>query len=86
MELTYRKNKKQRRVRCIGVIVAVIVAFLIGFLIGYFAIKSKSDDHEEDDKEHDKKLDFRKQHEETMKHHKNFQTTVSEEELEKALK
>ena len=86
MALTYKKKKKQRRVRCIGVIVAIIVAFLIGFLIGYFAIKSKSDDHEEDDKKHDKKLDFQKQREETMNHHKNFQTTVSEEELKKVLK
>ena len=88
VELTYKKKKKQRRIRCIGVIVAIIAAFLIGFLIGYFAVKSKSKDHKDEDKKHDtdKKLDFRKQREETMKHHKNFQTIISEEQLNISLK
>ena len=87
VELTYKKKKKQRRVRCIAVIIAIIVAFFIGFLIGYVAIKAKqSKDREGGREEHDKKADFQKRHEEIMNHHKDFQTSVSEEQLEDTLK
>ena len=86
VELTYKKKKKQRRVRCIAVIIAIIVVFFIGFLIGYFAFKAKSSDDEGHREEQDKKADVQKRHEEIMNHQKNFQTTVSEEQLEDTLK
>ena len=85
-ELTFKKKKKQRRVRCIAAIVAIIVAFFIGFLIGYVAIESKSKDHKDERGEHDNRGDFKKRREEVMDHHKKFQTTVSEEQLRKSLK
>lgn len=85
-ELTFRKKKKQRRVRCIAAIIAIIVSFFIGFLIGYVAIKSKSKDHEDKRGEHDERGDFKQRHEKVMDHHKKFQTIVSEEELRKSLK
>ena len=91
VELTYKKKKKQRRVRCIAVIVAFIVVFFIGFLIGYVAIKAKeSRDHKSDrnheDKKQLKKANFQKHHEEIMNHHKAFQSGFSEEQLEESLK
>ena len=46
VELTYNKKNKQRRIRCIAVIVVVILVFVVGFLIGYFAQKSRSNDQD----------------------------------------
>lgn len=88
LDLPYRpfKKKKQRRVRCIGVIIAIIAAFLIGFLIGYFAFKSKSKDHTDNGRKRDKKADFQKRQEDMMKHHKVFQGTVSEDKLRSTLR
>jgi len=87
VELTARKKRKQRRIRCIAVIIAIIVAFFIGFLIGYVAIKSKSSDDKNKGKKHDDRTaDFQKRHEEVMKHHEKFQNTVSEQQLESTLK
>ena len=88
VELTYKKKKKQRRVRCIAVIVAFIVVFFIGFLIGYFAFKAKEStrEHKGDRGRKDKTADFQKHQEEIMNHHKAFQSGVSEEQLEESLK
>ena len=82
-----KKKEKQRRVRCIAVIVAFIVVFFIGFLIGYVALKAKESRKHKGDRGHkDKKADFQKHHEEIMNQHKAFQSGVSEEQLEESLK
>ena len=87
VELTYKKKKKQRRIRCIAVIVAIILVFVIGFLIGYFAKKSGStEEHDRKADEHDMKAELQKRHEEIMNFHKTFQSTVAEEQLESNLK
>ena len=85
--LTYTKKKKQRRVRCIGAIVIVILVFIIGFLIGYFAKKTKKDDHDTGRPDgYDKKAEMRKKHEDMMRLHEIFQSTVKAEALEENLK
>lgn len=85
--LTYTKKKKQRRVRCIGAIVIVILVFIIGFLIGYFAKKTKKDDHDKGRPDgYDKKAEMRKKHEDMMRLHEIFQSTVKAEALEENLK
>lgn len=86
VQLTYKKRKTQRRVRCIGAIVFVIVVFVIGFLIGYFAKKSGSKEHDKKPRERDMKAELQKSHEERTNFHKQFQSTVDEEQLEKSLK
>ena len=84
MELTYQKRKKQRRVRCIAVIIAIIVAFFIGFLIGYVAIKAREYDDKRE--KHDEKADFQKRQEAIVNYHNEFQTAVSEDHLNQSLK
>lgn len=87
VELTYKKKKKQRRVRCIGAIVAVILVFIIGFLIGYFAKKTKREDREKERPNgHDKKAEMQKKHKDMMRFHEMFQSTVKAEALEGNLK
>lgn len=87
VELTYNKRKKQRRIRCIAMIVAFIVVFFIGFLIGYLAIKAKgSKERQEERGEHHEKAEFQKRQEEIMKHHKAFRAALKEEKLEDTLK
>lgn len=86
VQLTYKKRKTQRRIRCIGAIVFVILVFVIGFLIGYFAKKSGSKERDKEPRERDMKAELQKRREERMNFHKQFQLTVDEEELEKSLK
>lgn len=87
VELTYKNKKKQRRIRCIGAIVAVILVFIIGFLIGYFAKKTKREDHEKERPNgHDKKAEMQKKHKDMMRFHEMFQSTVKAEALEGNLK
>ena len=85
VKLTYKKRKSQRRVRCIGAIVFVILVFVIGFLIGYFAKKSGSKEHDKEPRERDVKKDSQKRHQEMINFHKQFQSTVNEEQLKKSL-
>ena len=85
VQLTYKKRKTQRRVRCIGAIVFVILVFVIGFLIGYFAKKSGSKEHDKEPRERDMKEELQKRHEEMMNFHKQFRSTVNEEQLKKSL-
>lgn len=86
VELTYKKKKKQRRIRCIGAIIFVILVFVIGFLIGYFAKKSASKEHDKKSGERNMKAELQKRHEEMMNFHKQFKSTVNEEQLENNLK
>ena len=85
VKLTYKKRKRQRRVRCIGAIVFVILVFVIGFLIGYFAKKSGSKEHDKKPRERDMKAELQKRKEEMMNFHTQFQSTVNEEKLESSL-
>lgn len=81
LEVTYEKRRKQRRIRCIGVIIAIIVVFIVGFLIGYFARKVESDrDDEEGKKDH---VNWR---EKTAQFHQQFLDGVDTKELEENLK
>lgn len=85
VELTYKKKKTKRRVRCIGAIVFVILVFMIGFLIGYFAKKSGSKEHDKEPKERNMKAELQKRKEEMNNFHQQFKSTVSEEQLESSL-
>ena len=65
-------------------IVTLIVAFFIGFLIGFLALKSKSEPTKP--VVPDKKLSFQERQEQIKKHHMDFTTAVSEDELKSTLK
>ena len=86
VELTYKKKKRQRRVRCIAGIIALIVAFFIGFLIGFFAMKSKSEDEQNISEMEDEKKEFQRRQEGARKYHLEFQKGVSEGKLKSSLK
>lgn len=79
-------STKQRRIHIVVVVVAFFVAFAVGIVIGYFAIKKPAESKEQDVEQQDQKADLQKRHEELMTYHKKFQTTVSEQELEKSLR
>ena len=84
--LTYKKKKRQRRVRCIAGIIALIVAFFIGFLIGFLAMKSKTEDDKQMSEKQNEKHEFQRRQEEVKKHHLDFQKGVSEGRLNSSLK
>ncbi|XP_068727027.1 putative N-acetylated-alpha-linked acidic dipeptidase [Montipora capricornis] len=83
--LTYKKKKRQGRVRCIAGIVALIVAFFIGFLIGFLAMKSKSEDEKKKSEMQDEEHEFQRRQEEAKKYHLDFQKGVSEARLNSSL-
>ena len=79
-------SAKRRRIHIVVVVVVFFVAFALGIVIGYVAIKKPEESKEQNVELQDKKADLQKRREEMMTYHKKFQTTVSEEDLEKTLK
>ena len=73
--------------------VLVVAAFALGIVIGHFAIKKLHSNGDRDQptspsptKLADAKGAFKRHSQEMMNHHKNFQTILSEEQLENTLK
>ena len=84
--LAPESSAKRRRIRIVVAVVVFFVAFALGIVIGYVAIKLPEESKEQNVELQGKKADLQKRHEEMMSYHKKFQTTVSEEDLEKTLK
>ncbi|XP_068726976.1 glutamate carboxypeptidase 2-like [Montipora capricornis] len=82
--LTYKRRRRRRRIHMIVGIVTLIVVFFIGFLIGFLALKSKSEPTKP--VVPDKKLSFQERQEQIKKHHMDFTTAVSEDELKSTLR
>ena len=67
--------------------VLVVAAFTLGIVIGHFAIKKLSSNNDQPTSQlADTKGAFQRHSQEMMNHHKNFQTILSEEQLENTLK
>ena len=87
------KFKKNGQRAWIVAAVLVVAAFALGIVIGHFAIKKlpSNDDRDQPSspsptKLADAKGAFKRHSQEMMNHHKNFQTILSEEQLENTLK
>lgn len=87
------KFKKNGQRAWIAAAVLVVVAFALGIVIGLFAIQKLPSNDDRDQptsssptKLADAKGAFERRSQEMMNHHKNFQTILSEEQLENTLK
>ena len=85
-------KKNGHRAWIIGAVL-VVAAFALGIVIGHFAIQKlpSNDDRDQPSSPSPTKLaeakgSFKRQSQEMMNHHKNFQTILSEEQLESTLK
>jgi len=83
-------KKNGQRAWIIGAVL-VVAAFALGIVIGHFAIQKLSSNNDQPTspsptKHADAKGTFKRHSQEMMNHHKNFQTILSEEQLEKTLK
>lgn len=75
-------KKNGHRAWIIGAVL-VVAAFTLGIVIGHFAIQKLPSN---DDRDQPSSRSFKRQSQEMMNHHKNFQTILSEEQLESTLK
>ena len=84
------KFKKSSQREWIIAAVLVVAAFAVGISIGHFAIRNRSSNDDQPTSPPtelaDTKDSFRRHSQELMNHHKNFQTILSEEQLENTLK
>ena len=90
VEVSTRSKRKQLILLAILTVVVLGVGIVVGYF-DYFGIKhllseSKDADQQCTTKPADKKVCLKKEHEEMMKYHQKFQSTVEEQQLENNLK